>query len=49
MSDPISRRSFSSLTAGAVVGSTAAGSTNLPAAEDQPTERCTEKLSSSNL
>ena len=36
MSDPISRRSFSSLTAGVVVGSAAAGATNLPAAEDQP-------------
>src|SRR5262249_5237734 len=36
MSDPISRRSFSSLTAGVVVGSTAAGATNLPAAEDKP-------------
>jgi hypothetical protein len=36
MTDPISRRSFSSLTAGVVVGSTAAGATNLPAAEDQP-------------
>lgn len=36
MSDPISRRSFSSLTAGVVVGSAAAGGTNLPAAEDQP-------------
>lgn len=35
MSDPISRRSFSSLTAGVVVGS-AAGGANLPAAEDQP-------------
>jgi hypothetical protein len=36
MSDPISRRSFSSLTAGVVVGSAAAGATNLPAAEDKP-------------
>jgi hypothetical protein len=36
MSDSISRRSFSSLTAGVVVGSAAAGATNLPAAEDQP-------------
>jgi hypothetical protein len=34
MSDPISRRSFSSLTAGVVVGSAAAA--DLPAAEDQP-------------
>jgi hypothetical protein len=36
MSDPISRRSFSSLTAGAVVGSAAAGAPDLAAAEDQP-------------
>ncbi len=36
MSDPISRRSFSSLTAGVVVGSAAAGAANLPAAEEQP-------------
>ena len=36
MSDPISRRSFSSLTAGVVVGSAAAGATNLPAADDKP-------------
>jgi hypothetical protein len=35
MSDPISRRSFSSLTAGVVVGTAAAGATNLPAAEEQ--------------
>jgi hypothetical protein len=37
MPDPISRRSFSSLTAGVVVGSAAAGATNLPAAEDKKT------------
>jgi hypothetical protein len=36
MSDPISRRSFSSLTAGVVVGSAASGATNLSAAEDKP-------------
>jgi hypothetical protein len=36
MSDAISRRSFSSMTAGVVVGSAAASATNLPAAEDQP-------------
>jgi hypothetical protein len=36
MSDPISRRSFSSLTAGVVVGSAAAGAADLPAAEDPP-------------
>jgi hypothetical protein len=36
MSDPISRRSFSSLTAGVVVGSAASGATDLPAAEDKP-------------
>ncbi len=35
MSDPISRRSFSSLTAGVVVGS-AAGAADLAAAEDHP-------------
>jgi hypothetical protein len=35
MSDPISRRSFSSLTAGVVVGS-AAGAADLASAEDQP-------------
>lgn len=36
MSEPISRRSFSSLTVGAVVASGAAGVTSLPAAEDHP-------------
>jgi hypothetical protein len=36
MSDPISRRSFSSLTAGVVVGSAAVGATNLSAADDKP-------------
>ena len=36
MSDPISRRSFSSLTAGVVVGSAAASAANLPAADDKP-------------
>jgi hypothetical protein len=36
MSDPISRRSFSSLSVGAVVASGAAGVANLPAAEDNP-------------
>ena len=36
MSDPISRRSFGSMTAGAVVASGAAGVSGLEAAEDQP-------------
>lgn len=36
MSDPISRRSFNSLTAGVVVGSAAAGAADLSAAEDHP-------------
>jgi hypothetical protein len=36
MSDPISRRSFSSLTAGVVVGSAAAAATDLAAADDKP-------------
>jgi hypothetical protein len=36
MSDPISRRSFSSLTAGVVVGSAAASAGELAAADDKP-------------
>jgi hypothetical protein len=42
MSDPISRRSFSSLTAGVVVGTAAAGATNLPAAEDKAKTAATD-------